>query len=176
MLLLQPASVLTSQTLQECMDQAEDHFGEPPTCTQYNGSGGYVASWPNDGFSGGGDDFGTGGDGFGALFAAFFVLVVLIAIGSAVWKVSMARRMATASGMDPGLASQMALLTDDGLESTYLASSLRGTTPPATPPATPSAVPSTTRERLAELKGLLDDGLITQAEHDERRRAVIDAL
>lgn len=173
MLLLQLASVLTSQTLQECMDQAEDHFGEPPTCTQYDGSGGYVASWPNDGFTGGGDEFGTAGDGFGALFAVFFVLVVLIGIGSAVWKVSMARRMATASGMDPAVATQMALLTDDGLESTYLASSLRGTTPA---PATPAAVPSTTRARLAELKGLLDDGLITQAEHDERRRAVIDAL
>jgi hypothetical protein len=172
MLLLQLASVLTSQTLQECMDQAEDHFGEPPTCTQYGGSGGYVASWPNDGFTGG-DDFGAGGDGFGALFALVFVLVVVIAIGSAIWKVSMAQRMAKASGMDPAVATQMALLTDDGLESTYLASSLRGTAPA---PATPAAVPSTTRERLAELKGLLDDGLITQAEHDERRRAVIDAL
>ncbi|MBD8607872.1 hypothetical protein IFT73_13500 [Aeromicrobium sp. CFBP 8757] len=166
MLLLQLAPVLTSQTLQECIDQAEDHFGEPPTCTQYDG-GGYVASWPNDGF-------GTGGDGFGALFAVFFVLVVLIGVVGTVWKVSTARRLATASGMDPKIAGQMALLTDDGLESTYLASSLRGAAP--TPGPTPPAVPASARERLAELKGLLDDGLITRAEHDERRRAVIDAL
>jgi hypothetical protein len=30
--------------------------------------------------------------------------------------------------------------------------------------------------RLAELKGLLDQGVLTQAEYDARRRAIIDSI
>ena len=31
---------------QQCLDQAVDHNGEPPTCTKENGV--WVASWPDD--------------------------------------------------------------------------------------------------------------------------------
>lgn len=160
----------TSTTLQGCIDQAEFHDYELPTCKEVDG--GYVATWPDSGSfgSGGMDDLGAGPD-IGALFGVFFFVVVLIGIATTAWKVSTARRLAESSGMDQGIATQMALLTDDGLESTYLAANLRGAKP-----ADAAARPAPARERLAELKGLLDDGLITQAEHDERRRAILDAV
>lgn len=157
-----------SPTLEDCVGQAETHGGELPTCLEVDG--GYRATW-SSGFGGG--DMST--DGFDAMFTVVVVLIVLsvlIGIATTVWKVSTARRLATESGMDPDVASQMALLTDDGLESTYLASNLRGAKP--TDPAAPT--PPKVRERLVELKGLLDDGLITQAEHDERRRAILDSV
>jgi hypothetical protein len=164
MLSLLQASTPISPTLQDCIDQAETHGGEPPTCTVVDG--GYVAHWP--------DDSGVGADGgIPAGFVLLFVLAVVAGLAITVWKVTTARRLAVESGLDPGTATQMALLTDDGLESTYLASSLRRTAAPKASPATP---PTPVRQRLGELKGLLDDGLITQAEHDERRRAIIDAV
>lgn len=155
------SSAVARQSLQECMDQAENHDGEPPTCTEVNGK--WVASWPDD-LSGSG---GTGG------FAFVFVLAALVGIAVVVWKVTTARRLAAGSGMDPGLATQMTLLTDEGLEATYLAASLRE--PASASPATP-AEKVKTAERLAELKGLLDEGLISQAEYDGQRRAIIDSV
>jgi hypothetical protein len=113
------------------------------------------------------------GSGPPGWFVGIFVLFVLFAIGSMIWRVSMAQKLAKKSGMDPGVATQMTLLSDDGLDATYLASSLRqpaaGQPAPATPP------PSVT-ERLEELKSLLDRGLVTQAEYDERRKAIINSL
>jgi hypothetical protein len=73
----------------------------------------------------------------------------------------------------------MTVLSDDGLAATYLASSLR--TPPGDRPAPTTDVPvgtppGTVTARLEELKGLLDRGLVTQAEYDERRKAIIDSV
>lgn len=148
--------------LQECIDQAEFHDGELPTCTEVDG--GYEASWPDDAIAGG-----SGG------FVALFVIVSLAGVAVLVWKVSTARRLATESGMDPNLATQLALLTDDGLNSTYVAANLRrpADAPVASPPSTTTAPAA---QRLAELRGLLDDGLITQAEFDGRRAAIIDGV
>ncbi len=181
LLLSPPASAETTDpvaTLQECVDQAEDHDGELPTCTE-DGDG-YVASWPDDsmmedddfgGFSSVDDEFDT----MFTLFWVLFVLVILAGVGTFFWKVSTARTIATRSGMDPDMAAQMVFLTDNGLDATYLAANLR---PSAEPAAVPVAerLPATAAQRLAELKGLLDDGLITQAEHDKRRTAIIDAV
>lgn len=153
-----------ADTLQACVDQAEFHDGELPTCTEVDG--GYEASWPDDATAGGTDGF-----------AALFVIAALAGVAVLAWKVSTARRLATQSGMDPNLATQMAILTDDGLNSTYLAANLRRSAdaPLASPPST-TAAPAPAAQRLAELRGLLDDGLITQAEFDERRTAVIDGV
>ncbi len=112
------------------------------------------------------------GSGVPGWFVGFFVLVVVLGIGSMIWRVTMAQKLAKRSGMDPGVATQMTLLSDDGLDATYLASSLRSA--PAQP--TPDATPPTVTERLEELKSLLDRGLVTQAEYDERRKAIIDSL
>jgi len=114
-------------------------------------------------------------------FIFLFVLALLASIGVGIWKVSTARGMARQSGMDPDLATKMTLLSDDGLEATYLASSLRQTSvvPPPPPDATSAPAPEaapTTAGRLTELRSLLDRGLVTQAEYDERRKAIIDTV
>lgn len=115
------------------------------------------------------------GSGIPGFFGFFFVLVLVAGIGATIWRVSTARRMARDSGMNVGDATAMALMDEDGLSATYLASNLRQR--PATAPADgapAAAVPAA--ERLRELAGLLDQGLITQAEHDERRARVIDGI
>ena len=113
------------------------------------------------------------GGGIPGWFVGFAVLAVLVGIGGMVWKVTTAQKLAKQSGMDPSLATQMTLLSDDGLDATYLASSLRQP-PPSTSPA-PGPAPSAAA-RLEELKGLLDQGLVTQAEYDERRAAIIGSI
>jgi hypothetical protein len=152
--------------LQDCLDQAIDRNGEPPTCTKVNGT--WVASWPDETAG-----LGPSG-GIPGAFVAFAVFGLLIAIAVTVWKVSTAQKLAKQSGMDPSLATQMTLLTDDGLDATYLAASLRQPAPPAASPT--SAPPPSAAARLEELKRLLDQGLVTQAEYDERRKAIIDSL
>jgi hypothetical protein len=104
-------------------------------------------------------------------FAFVFFLGVVLAIASAVWRVSTARRLAERSGMDPGEATMMTLMTEDGLDSTYLAANLRGQ---VAPPAQPR--PSTVAERLTELQDLKDRGLVTDAEYAERRQAILGEL
>ncbi len=113
--------------LQRCLDQSIDHGGELPVCTKA-ADGTWVASWP--------DGSGVPGDGTGipGWFVALFVLAIVVGIGVTVWKVSTARKLATQSGMDPGLATQMTLLTENGLDATYLASSLRQQSPTIAPP------------------------------------------
>jgi hypothetical protein len=163
-LVLSPAaSAYAGDGLQHCLDKAADHDGDLPTCTEVNGK--WVASWPDDGLGGGG----SGG------IVLLFVLGALIAIALVVWKVSTARKLAAQSGMDPGLATQMTLLTENGLDATYLAASLRKPVPDATTPTSASAS-TPAAGRLAELKSLLDTGLITQEEFDKRRLAIIDAV
>jgi hypothetical protein len=150
-------------SFQHCIDQAVNHNGEPPTCTKVNGV--WVASWP--------DDAGGAGGGFGG-FVVFLVVVGAIAgLALIVWRVSTAQRLAEQSGMDPSLATKMTLLSDEGLEATYLAANLRNQSPPG--PAATTNSPSTT-ERLEELRRLLDRGLVTQVEYDERRKAIIDSV
>jgi hypothetical protein len=139
--------------------------GELPTCTS-DGSGGWQVSYPSSGF-------GDGGGG-GAL-ALFFVLALLAAVAGTVWKVSTARRMAREAGMDERDATTMALLTDEGFEATYLASSLRQQQPGSTA-APASEHKGTTADRLQELKSLLDQGLITMEEHAAARSAILDSL
>jgi hypothetical protein len=108
-------------------------------------------------------------------FIVLFVLAIVVGIGVTIWKVSTAQTLAKRSGMDPDLAAQMTLLTDDGLDATYLAASLRQQTETPTPaPPPPPAASPTAASRLSELKSLLEQGLISQEEYDERRKAIID--
>lgn len=111
------------------------------------------------------------GSGVPGAFVGIFAIVVLVGVGTTIYKVGMARDMARKSGMDADQATAMTLLTDDGLEATYLASNLR--------PPVAASKPTSDRpvsERLAELKSLLDQGLVTQAEYDERRAAILGSL
>lgn len=122
-------------------------------------------------------DEGMGGGfpdpGMPPAFAAMLVIVVLGGIGTTLWRVSLARQMARDSGMDPDQATAVTLLSDDGLDATYLASNLR--TAPAGEPSMPSPVRSA-HERLRELEQLRDEGLITTGEYEARRRAVLESL
>jgi hypothetical protein len=168
--LLATAPAYARDGLQQCLDKAIDHNGEPPTCTQ-TANGTWVASWPDD-------QLGSGG-GIPGTFVALVVLAIIAGIAITIWKVTTARTLARQSGMSPGLATTMTLLTDDGLDATYLAANLRGSqqaqTAPAAPPSPPAA-PAPASGRLEELKGLLDRGLVTQAEYDARRQAIIDSV
>lgn len=139
-----------------------DQFGEPPTCT-WDGT-----RWHRS-FDGG---MSTGGAPAG--FAVLFVLVLLGGVGVTVWKVTAARRMARESGMSPGDATAMTLLTDDGFEATYLAANLRGRTPEA--PAPPAGATPAVSERLQQLQALRDQGLVTVEEYEARRAAILESL
>ena len=119
------------------------------------------------------DPLGDSGSGIPGWFVAIFVLMVLVGIGTTIWRVSTARQLASNAGLDPDVATKVALMDQEGLSATYLASSLRNQQPQA-PPA--SAQTGSAADRLAELKSLLDRGLITQEEHDARRKAIIDAV
>ena len=150
--------------------------GDLPSCS-WDGS-----RWHRDFDSTGFGDAGFGDAGFGggvsdgppAWFVLFAVVAVLAGIGGTLYKVSLARRMAERSGMSKGEATAVTLLTDDGLDAAYLASSLRRPDP-VSPPTT-SPAPRTAEERLRELQQLLDQGLMTQQEYDARRRVVLDQI
>jgi Short C-terminal domain len=115
------------------------------------------------------------GGGIPGWFVGLFILAAIFGIGTTLWRVTTAQKLARRSGMDPGLATQMTLLSDDGLDTTYLASSLRQSSPAPTSAPTPAHTASSA-SRLEELKSLLDRGLVTQAEYDERRKAIIDSV
>lgn len=138
--------------------------GELPTCSFVNGT------WHRS-YSDGGLD---SGGGPGGAFAALFVVALLVGGLVLAWKISTARRMAREAGMNEDDATVMTVLTDDGFEATYLAANLRQPQTQPQAPATP--VPASAADRLRELDRLLAEGLITQAERDERRRAVIDGI
>lgn len=122
-----------------------------------------------------------GGSGIPGTFIVLFVLVLAVGVAITVWKVTTARTLAQQAGMDPGLATQMTLLTENGFDATYLAASLHertaeGSRPEQAPDPRPSPTGRPVAERLAELGSLRDQGLVTQAEYDERRRAIIDGV
>ncbi len=109
---------------------------------------------------------------FGSGVVMFFVLALLGALAFTIWKVSTARRMARDSGMDVGDATAMTLLSDDGFESTYLASNLRDHRPQQPTPVDKG----TTADRLAELQGLHERGLVTEEEYATARGRILEGL
>ncbi|GCD91864.1 hypothetical protein NLS1_38700 [Nocardioides sp. LS1] len=156
------AIVLGDGVPAKCTRMNDD--GALPTCVQ-GPDGQWHAEYPDSGMPGGGG------------FALLFVLAVIGGVAATAWKVSTARRMAPGAGMDEGDATAMTLLTDDGLEATYLASSLRGT--PTTAPvvsAEPAATAPDAASRLRQLESLRDQGLVTPEEYADRRARILDAL
>jgi hypothetical protein len=149
--------------------------GDLPTCTYEGGS--WKVSYDSGGF---GDSGGNGGGGIPAGFVAFAVLAVIAGIGVTIWRVSMARNIARGAGMDPNQATAVTLLGNEGLDAAYLAANLRarqadpGTAPTAAP-ATGSA-PRTVADRLGELQRLRDQGLVTEAEYDAQRKAIVGSV
>ncbi len=140
--------------------------GELPTCT-WTGS-----SWE---VSYDGGFLGDAGAGIPSGFGVLFVLVALVGIGLTIWRVSLARQMATESGMDPDRATAVTLLSDDGLDATYLASSLRGGQAREAR-AAEAPEPRSVQARLQELLELRDAGLVTYEEYESRRKSILDSL
>jgi hypothetical protein len=139
---------------------------ELPTCTK-NGDGSWKVSYPDSAPATLEDDGIPGG------FAVLLVLALVGGVGFTVWKVSMARQMATEAGLDPGRATAVTLLSDDGLDATYIATSLHAREAAQQPPASPAR---STAERLTDLQKLRDDGLVTADEYDARRQAILESL
>jgi hypothetical protein len=121
---------------------------------------------------------GSSGGGVPGAFVLLAVFAVLFAIELNAWRVTTARSLARQSGMDPGLATQMTLLTEDGLDATYLAPTVRnrqggGSTASPVAPEPPRADAA---ERQTELRSLMEQGLVTPAEYEGRRRTIIDTV
>jgi hypothetical protein len=120
-----------------------------------------------------GSDPGMGDDGgIPGAFVALFVLVLVAGVGATIWRITAAQRMARQSGMSESDATAMAVLSDNGLDATYVLSNLRGKAQPEPPAVAPASV----AERLRQLGELRDQGLITTAEYDARRAAIIDSV
>lgn len=137
--------------------------GQPPTCEQ-----GTDGSW-NPTYPGPGSGLFSGAAGF---IAIAFVVVLVQGVLGTVWRVRMARRIASDAGLDPSTAAALSVLSPHGLEETYLAASLRGGV--AQPQPTTGA--GDVAQRLRQLRDLKDQGLITEAEFTERRSVLIKDL
>jgi hypothetical protein len=111
------------------------------------------------------------GSGVPGSFVGLFLLGVFVAIGATLWRVSVARASARRAGMDPNEATAVTLLSDNGLEATYLAASLRDQ-----PPAAPAQDAPTPADRLRHLEELRSQGLVTQAEYATKRAEILDQL
>jgi len=120
------------------------------------------------------DDTSGMDSGIPGIFVFMFIVVAVLGVGSFFWKIGMARDLATKSGLDPDDATALTMLTENGLEATYLASHLGDRR--TTDADAPDKPVRTTEERLAELGALRDSGAITEAEYAERRRAIIDSI
>lgn len=116
----------------------------------------------------------------GGMFALFAIGALVIGGISIAWRVSAARGIARRAGMDPDDAVTTTLLSHDGLAATYIAANLRQQQPE--PPYRPMGhlePPSgrqTVESRLTQLKGLHDEGLITDDEYDRRRTEIVNSV
>lgn len=114
------------------------------------------------------------------IFLLFALIAAVIGFGTFLWRVNTARRIAEQAGLDPDTAVTTTLLSQDGLAATYLAANLRPQPEPAherpighlDPPSTRRTVES----RLAELKQLHDQALITDDDYDRRRTEILNAV
>lgn len=145
--------------------------GELPTCSYYGGE--WHRSYEGGGLTG----FGESGDGgFGGLFALVLIVGIVLAVGTAIWRVSTARDLARRSGLDEGDATRMALFTEGGLETTYLASAMRQRDEPPVAPAAAREDRGDVAERLRRLDRLREEELVSTEEWQARRQAILDEL
>ena len=124
----------------------------------------------------GGDPFppfaADSGPGIPSGFVALTVLMALVGIGITIWRVTAARDLARQAGMDPDQATAITLLGNEGLDATYVASTVRRTLVDAPRPTAGRSA----EERLTELRALKDQGLVTEQEYQARRTAIVDSL
>ncbi len=114
------------------------------------------------------------GFGIPGWFIALFVLVALVGIGSTMWRISVTRKMARDAGLDPNTATAVTLLSKDGVDAAYLASTLASH--PRLQSSEPAQRPRSAEERLQELQSLRDKGLVTQEEYDAQRQGILGSI
>ena len=114
------------------------------------------------------------GPGIPGWFIAIFVVIVLVGIGSFIWRLSLARKIAEDAGLDPSTATAVTMLSKDGIDAAYLASTLAARSRPETSP--PAQRPKSAEQRLQELQALKDKGLVTQDEYDAQRQKILGSL
>lgn len=114
------------------------------------------------------------GFGIPGWFIAFFVFAVLVGLGSLIWRISTARKIARDAGLDPDTATAVTLLSKDGVDAAYLASTLASRSRPH--PPDPAQAPRTAEQRLQELQALKDKGLVTQEEYAARRQDILGSI
>jgi hypothetical protein len=178
-------------SLEDCQaDQA--HLGQLPTCT-YDGNGKLIDTSYDD--SGGI----PGDPGMPGWFGGFIVLAIVVGIGGLAIRVFVARRLARKAGIDEDAATAATIFGTGGVTATYLAANAAtarsrgqgtpprpndghviadlsiggpaGTTSPPGKPAEPTA-----SQRLRTLEQLHADGLITDAELETRRTAILNTI
>lgn len=107
-------------------------------------------------------------------FIALAVVMIMVGVGATLWRVSVARRMAEDAGLDPNTAAKAVLLSNDGLDATYLASTLASRSRAPSPlPAQPA---KTTEQRLQEIQALKDKGLVSDAEYEAQRQKILGSI
>jgi hypothetical protein len=82
--------------------------------------------------------------------------------------------MAQDAGLDPNTATKVALLSENGIDATYLASTLASHSRVQPPPVQPP--PKSAEERLQELQGLRDRGLVTPDEYEAQRKQILNSI
>ena len=108
-------------------------------------------------------------------FIAVAVLMILIGVGTWLYRISVARDMAERAGLDPDQAARVAMFGKDGIDATYVASALaQRSTPPPPPP--PVQRPKTVEERLRELQTLRDNGLVSEDEFQAQRTKIVGSI
>ena len=124
------------------------------------------------------------GSGIPGVFIALFVIVGLLAVATAIWRVTATRRMAERAGLDPDTATAVSLLSDGGMGAAYVASTIashsRPAAPPPPPPAPAAPAPATSskpvEERLRELQELKDKGVVTAEEYEAQRQKILGSI
>jgi hypothetical protein len=107
-------------------------------------------------------------------FVAVFVLIVVMGVGTSIWRISVARKIAEDAGLDPNTATAVTLLSKDGVDAAYLASTLASHARQQPPQATPP--PKSAEERLHELQALRDKGLVTPDEYETQRQKIVGSI
>jgi putative oligomerization/nucleic acid binding protein len=107
-------------------------------------------------------------------FIGVLVLAILVGVSTTAWRIWLARKVASDAGLDPNTAAAVTMLSRDGVDATYLASTLA--TPARTPAPAAAERAKTAEERLRELQALKDKGLVSSDEYETQRQKILGSI